>query len=180
MHIYDIIYTGFRYRLKADLNFVVQAASINGRKDVIMEKDRKIVFNTHLLFIVFIFFIFLGMGILFLSGNEDGNIPGAIGSFAIALAPVFVFIISPAFYIFDSEKLTIVYFLGFKEKIAWREILSISAFGGWFVGGGRGMPIYEIAYPLRNKHPFFANSCIARNRKTTKLIKKHFKGNIQK
>ena len=48
-----------------------------------------------------------------------------------------------------------------------------------FIGNGRGMPVYEIAYPHKEKYPFFVNATIARNRKTTKLIKKYYKRNIE-
>ena len=41
------------------------------------------------------------------------------------------------------------------------------------------MPVYEIAYPHKEKYPFFVNATIARNRKTTKLIKKYYKRNIE-
>lgn len=143
------------------------------------KKHRKYAFNTHIVFFFVMLFIFIGLAILFLTDSEEGSIPGVICGFALAGAPIFAIIISPIVYIFEDESLTIVYCLGFKERIAWKKIRSITKWGGWFLGNGRGMPVYEIAYPHKEKYPFFVNATIARNRKTTKLVKKYYKRSIE-
>ena len=143
------------------------------------KKHRKYAFNTHIVFFFVILVIFICLAILFLTDSEEGSIPGAICGFALAVAPIFAIIISPILYVFEDESLTIVYCLGFKERIAWEKIRSITKWGGWFLGNGRGMPVYEIAYPHEEKYPFFVNATIARNSKTTKLIKKYYKRNIE-
>ena len=142
------------------------------------KKHRKYAFNTHLVFFFVLLLIFICFAILFLTDSEEGSIPGAICGFALACAPVFAIIISPVLYIFEEDSLTIVYCLGFKERIVWKKIRSITKWGGWFVGNGRGMPVFEIAYPHEEKYPFFVNATIARNRKTTKLIKMYCNKNI--
>ena len=143
------------------------------------KKHRKYAFNTHIVFFFVILVIFICLAIFFLKDSEEGSIFCAIGGFALAVAPIFAIIISPVVYIFEDESLTIVYCLGFKERIAWKKIRSITKWGGWFLENGRGMPVYEIAYPHKEKYPFFVNATIARNRKTTKLVKKYYKRNIE-
>ena len=94
------------------------------------KKQRKYAFNTNLVFFFVMLFIFICFAILFLTDNEEDNILGAICGFALAVAPAFAIIISPIVYIFEDESLTIVYCLGFKERIAWEKIRSITKWGG--------------------------------------------------
>ena len=144
-----------------------------------IKKRRKYAFNTNLVFFFVMLFIFIGLAIFFLMDSEDGSIPCAIGGFVLTVAPIFAIITFPIVYVFEDESLTIVYCLGFKERIVWKKIRSITKWGGWFLGNGRGMPVYEVAYPHEEKYPFFVNATIARNSKTTKLIKKYYKRNIE-
>ncbi|MBE6603842.1 MAG: hypothetical protein E7636_05910 [Ruminococcaceae bacterium] len=143
-----------------------------------MKKERKIAFNTNHIFFFVLFLIFIGLAIFFLTDNEDGDIILAIAGFAMAVAPIFAIVISPVIYIFDDDQLTIVYCLGIKEVISWKGIRSITKRGGWFKGTGRGMPVYEIAYPNKKKIPFFVEACVAHNKKTAKLMKEYYKKNI--
>ncbi len=141
-----------------------------------MDHKRKMALNTHLIFFFILFLIFSGMAITF--AVEDGDIALSVVGFVLAAAPIFAIVISPVVYIFDREKLTIVYCLGVKETIAWKDIRSITKRGGWF-GKGRGLPDYQVAYPRRHKLPFFAQSCVSSNRRTERLIKEYYKKNIK-
>ena len=144
-----------------------------------MKKERKVTFNTHLIFFFVLFLIFISLAIFFLTDSEDADIALSIVGFALAAAPVFGIVISPVIYIFEDDKLTIVYCLGMKEIITWKEIRSIRKMGGWFGGKGRGFPVYEVIYPKHKKAPFFVEGCIVSNRKTAKLLKEYYKKNIK-
>ena len=144
-----------------------------------MKKERKVTFNTHLIFFFVLFLIFTGLAIFFLTDNEDADIALSIVGFALAAAPVFGIVISPVIYIFEDDKLTIVYCLGMKEIITWKEIRAVRKMGGWFGGKGRGFPVYEVIYPKHKKTPFFVEGCIVSNRKTAKLLKVYYKKNIK-
>ena len=144
-----------------------------------MRKNKELAFNTNLIFFAALFVVFIVMAISFLVENAEESIACAIGCFIISAAPLFAIVISPIFYIFDSEKVTLLYCVGIREQISWKEIRSITKDGGWFRGSGKGMPTFEISYPKRRKYPFFVNSNITRNRKTTNLIKKYYKQQIR-
>ena len=144
-----------------------------------MKKERKIAFNTHLIIIFALFLIFIGLAIFFLTDSENGDIAFSIVGFAWAAISIFGIIISPVIYIFENDKLTIVYCLGMKEAITWKEIRSIRKMGGWFGGKGRGFPVYEVVYPNHKKTPFFVEGQIVSNRKTAKLLKEYYKKNIK-
>ena len=144
-----------------------------------MKKERKVTFNTHLIFFFVLFLIFISLAIFFLTDSDDADIALSIVGFALAAAPVFGIVISPVIYIFEDDKLTIVYCLGMKEIITWKEIRSIRKMGGWFGGKGRGFPVYEVIYPKHKKAPFFVEGCIVSNRKTAKLLKEYYKKNIK-
>ena len=140
---------------------------------------RKIAFNTYLIFFFFLLLVFVGLAIFFLTDSEDGDVALSIVGFALAVAPIFGIVISPVIYIFEDNKLTIVYCIGMKEIITWKEMRSIRKMGGWFGGKGRGFPVYEVIYPKHKKTPFFMEGCIVSNRKTAKLLKAYYKKNIK-
>ncbi len=144
-----------------------------------MQKERKVAFNTHLIFLLVLLLIFIGLAVFFLTDNEDGHIALSIVGFVLAAVPIFAIVISPVIYIFEDDKLTIVYILGVKEIITWKEMRSIRKMGGWFGGKGRGFPVYEVIYPKHKKTPFFVEGCIVSNRKTAKMLKEYYKKNIK-
>ena len=139
---------------------------------------RKIAFNTHLIFFFILLLVFVGLAISFLTDSEDGDVFLSIVGIVLSAVPAFGIIISPVIYIFEDDKLTIVYCLGMKEIITWKEIRSIRKMGGWF-GKGKGLPVYEVTYPKKRKTPFFVGGCIVSNRKTSKLLKVYYKKNIK-
>jgi hypothetical protein len=139
---------------------------------------RKIVLNTHLILLFLLLLVFIGLANFFLLDSEDGDAFLSIVGIMISAVPVFAIVISPVIYIFEDDKLTIVYCLGIKEVITWKEIRSIKKMGGWF-RKGRGLPVYEVTYPKKRKTPFFVEGCIVSNRKTSKLLNEHYKKNIK-
>lgn len=144
-----------------------------------MKKEQKVAFNTHLIFFFVLLLIFISLAIFFLTDIEDADIALSVVGFALAAAPIFGIVISPLIYIFEDDKLTIVYCLGMKEIITWKEIRAVRKMGGWFGGKGRGFPVYEVIYPKHKKTPFFVEGCIVSNRKTAKLLKAYYKKNIK-
>ena len=140
---------------------------------------RKIVLNTHLIFVFLLLLFFIGLAFFFPTDSEDGDAFLSILRILISVVSVFAIVISPVIYIFEEDKLTIVYCLGIKEVITWKEIRSIKKMGGWFGGKGRGFPVYEIIYPKKSKTPFFVEGCIVSNKKTAKLLKEYYKKNIK-
>lgn len=145
-----------------------------------MKKDRKIAFDTHLIFIVLLLAIFVAMAVFFLTDSEDGSLALAIACFVLCAVPIFAIFVSPLFYIFDAEGLTVVYTLGLKERILWRDVRSVSKRGSWWHRGmGGGMPVFDITYPRSKKYPFFIDPGVARNKKTAKLFREYYKKDIE-
>ncbi len=141
---------------------------------------RKIILNTHLIAYLLLLALYVGLGVYFLSDKEIGNIVLSVICFVLAALPIVSIIISPAVFVFDDDKLTIVYFLSLTEVIYWSEIRSVVKRGGSLLGQtGKGLPEYEIIYPHRPSTPFFIDSCIIRNKKTAKLLKRYCKKNIR-
>ncbi len=137
--------------------------------------NREKAFNTHLILFFALFLVFLGLGVFILL---DGDIMLSVVGFLFAIVAIFAIIISPVVYIFDDDKLTIVYFFGIKETITWKYVRSITKRGGWFQKR-RGFPVYEISYPQKEKVPFFVEGCVTSSGKTKKLLKKYCKKNIK-
>ncbi len=140
---------------------------------------RKIAFNTYLIFLFTLLLVFVGLAIFFLTDREDADIALSVSGFVLAAVLGFAIAISPAIYIFEDDKLTIVYCLGMKASVTWKEIRSVKKMGGWFKGKGKGFPVYEVIYPKKGKMPFFMEGSIVSNRKTAKLLKEYYKKNIK-
>ena len=139
-----------------------------------MDNKKHIAINTHLWLAVVLFLIFITIAISCINENEIGMVVG----FLIAeLLPIFVFLISPVYYIFSEESVTITYLFGQKEEIKWNSIRSITLYGSWTSRSG-ATPHYHIAYPTNKKRAFFINGDISKTRKTKRLIKKYYKNNI--
>ena len=134
---------------------------------------KQIALNTHIMLLCIVLFLgFLGISI---SCAIENNM-GLCVAFAIfAIVPIFVFFISPLCFVFSDEGVEIIYHFGQRENIKWNEIRSITQTGSWV---GSGMPCYEIAYPCREKRWFFVCGSINKMPKTTRLIKKYYKKEI--
>ena len=139
-----------------------------------MDNKKHIAINTHLWLAVVLFLIFITIAISCINENEIGMV---VGFLIAALLPIFVFLISPVYYIFSEESVTITYLFGQKEEIKWNSIRSITLYGSWIIQG-EATPHYHIAYPTNIKRAFFINGDISKTRKTKKLITKYYKKNI--
>ena len=137
-------------------------------------KQKHYAFNTQLFFVIALFAIFLVLSICAAIEREIGLLIG----FAVAtLLPIFVFLISPLYTAFSDEEIEIVYILGQKEIIRWKNIRYIRLNGSWISRGG-GLPHYEVAYPTNVKRAFFVSGEIPKTRKTKKYIKMYYKKDI--
>ena len=126
------------------------------------DKKKQIAINTHLIFAVIMFIIFTLLAI-FSAKDEETWL--AVGFAAFTLLPLFVFLISPMYYVFSEEGVKIIYLWGKKEEIEWTFVRSIEIEGSWMVGR-MGFPHYHLAYPQSEKTPFFVCGDISKTRKT--------------
>ena len=139
-----------------------------------MDNKKHIAINMHLWLPIVMFVVFIAISICCIIENEIGM---TVGFLIVALLPIFAFLISPVYYIFSEESVTITYLWGQKEEIKWNSIRSITLYGSWISRGG-APPHYHIAYPTNKKRVFFINGDISKTRKTKRLIKKYYKKNI--
>ena len=93
------------------------------------------------------------------------------------LLPIFVFVISPMYFVFSDNCVEIVYHFKQREVIKWGDIRNISLEGAW-VHALDGFPHYVISYPRKQKMYFFMESEISKTRKTKKLLEKYYKKKI--
>lgn len=133
-----------------------------------------IAFNTHLIFCILLFAVFF---CIFISCAMEKEIVLCIISAIFALFHIFVFVISPLYFVFSDECVEIIYNFGQRERIMWNSIRDIYLMGNWF-GRTGGSPRYVIAYPRKGKKLFFINGEIPKTRKTKKLIEKYYKKKI--
>ena len=138
----------------------------NGKKEIAP--------NTHLLLstLLFAFFVLLSA-----FGIREQEIWTSIGFAVAACIPLFVFLISPMYYIFSEDGIEIVYLWGQKEDIKWTSIKSISFCGSWINRGG-ATPHYHIAYPSKKKRAFFVCGDVSKTNQTKKLLMKYYKNTI--
>ena len=136
--------------------------------------NKQIALNTQIMILGIVLFpIFLGISIV---GAKEKNMEMCILSAIITLVIIFVFLISPLCFVFSDEGVEIIYHFGQRENIKWNEVRSITRRESWVAGGG--LRRYEIAYPCREKRWFFVCGCINRTPRTTRLIKKYYKKEI--
>ena len=137
-------------------------------------KQKHYAFNTQLFFVIALFAIFLVLSICAAIEREIGL---SIGFAVVTLLPVFVLLISPLYVVFSDEEIEIVYIMGQKEIIKWKNIRYIRLNGAWISRGG-GFPHYEVVYPTDVKRAFFVRGEIPKTRKTKKYIKMYYKKDI--
>lgn len=150
------------------------AVLLKGGDPMNREKKAQIAYNTHRVLAFFILMLFLSMGI---SCFGEADMWMGIGFLACGLVPVFYLSTSPWCYIFTDDSVEIQYHFGLREVIRWDTIRSITASGSW-IGGG-GLPQYALAYPSKEKIPFFMNGEIVKNRKTKKLLAQYYHREIR-
>lgn len=129
--------------------------------------------NTHLMLVLLLFLAFAGISVAFARENKIG---GAVVSGILTLLPIFAFAVSPLYVVFDGEAVKIVYNFGRSETISWNSIRKISLMGSWL--GGGGPPNYVISFPRKEKSVFFVMDQIPKTRRTKRLIKLYYKGEI--
>ena len=137
-------------------------------------KQKHYAFNPQLFLVIAFFIIFLVLSICAAIEREVGL---SIGFVVATLLPVFVFLISPLYIAFSDEEIEIVYIMGQREFIKWKNIMCIYLNGAWISRGG-GLPHYEVAYPTNVKRAFFVRGEIPKTRKTKKYIKMYYKKDI--
>ena len=137
-------------------------------------KQKHYAFNAQLLFVIAFFVVFLVLSICAAIEQEIGL---SIGFAVATLLPVFVLLISPLYVVFSDEEIEIVYIMGQKEIIKWKNIRYIRLNGAWISRSG-GFPHYEVAYPTDVKRAFFVRGEIPKTRKTKKYIKMYYKKDI--
>lgn len=140
----------------------------------VSDKKKQIAINTHLVFIVVMYILFILLAIF---SAKDREIWLAVGFAVFTLLPLFVFLISPMYYVFSEKSVKIIYLWAQKEEIEWNSVRSIELEGSWMVRR-RGFPHYHLAYPKSEKTPFFVCGDISKTRKTKKLIEKYYKKHI--
>ena len=111
-------------------------------------------------------------------GFEIEEIIFAVGGIVIALIFIFLLLISPTHYIFTNEKLVICHPFKRREIILWEDVTGTMSFGSWFRKSLFGLPHYKIYY-RHKKEIIFLNGEICRSRRTKKLLKKYYKGNVK-
>lgn len=134
-------------------------------------ENTSIAYNTHLLSMLFMLLCFLFFAVM---GFVLEEVVPAIIFLCLCPLPIFCFLISPLYVIFTEQEITIVYFWGIKERIAWRQIRHIEERGSWFHKHSC-LPEYHIAYPKAEKYPFFADGSIPKTRKIKKMMERFYR-----
>jgi len=135
---------------------------------------KQIAINTHLILCFLLFCALLGLAAVCAAENEIGL---CVAFSLFLLLPVFVFLISPLYFVFSDDCVEIVYHFDVKEQIRWKDIQRVTLMGSWF-GKFNSPPHYVIAYYRKGKVPFFVAGRIPKTRKTKKLIKQYYKRQI--
>ncbi len=138
-------------------------------------KEKHIALNTQLILFVVTLFGLLCLGAI---SAAEKDVFASILFFLFAAVMVFGCAISPLYVAFSEESVEIVYACGQREEIRWNDIRSITAEGSWFAKGG-GLPRFVIAYPHKEKKPFFVVGEIPKTRTTKMLIERYYKKKIK-
>ena len=138
-------------------------------------KEKHIALNTQLIPLVVSFF---GLLCLAAISAADKDVVFAIVFVLFAGMVAFGCAIMPQYVAFSDECVEIVYLFGQREIIKWGDIRSVSSEGSWFAKGG-GLPRYVIAYPRKEKKPFFVVGEIPRTRTTKMLLERYYKKKIK-
>ena len=130
-----------------------------------MENKKVKAINTQNFIWLFCFAILLMIAVVcFVDGSW---IAGIIFS-VLAIMPVSVVLLSPLYYVFTDEGVTIVYTLGGEEKISWQKVNKVKLFSSWLAKGS-GSPHYYISHD-GDKPKGYMSSEIAKTMKTKKLM----------
>ena len=144
-----------------------------GKTPDIPGRFRKRVFNGYLFGALALLAIFGGIAVLL---TLEKLWVLAVLAWLFAAYCLFSILISPLYTVFTEEDITIVYVLGQKERIRWKEIRFIHSRGSL---AAKTQPRYEIAYPHEDKRPFFVSGEIPKTRKIKKIIESRWHGTIE-
>ncbi len=139
-----------------------------------MEPEKKyIAVNFRLLLWMFVLLVFLGLTVVTAREQEWGL---ALGFGVFSLVALFGIVISPLYVVFTQSAVTIVYLLGTREQILWKDVKKIYSQGSWFSRGAP--PAYKLVYASREKLPFLMEGEIPKTIRTRALLKKFWKREI--
>lgn len=139
-----------------------------------MEQDEKyIAVNFRLLLWLFLLLVFLVLTVV-TAGEQEWGLSLGFGAFS--LLALFGILISPLYVVFTQSSVTIVYLLGTREQILWKDVKKIYSQGSWFSRGAP--PAYKLVYASREKLPFFMAGEIPKTLRTRALLKKFWKRKI--
>ena len=140
------------------------------------QKEKHVVFNTQILYEALVLCVILcGCIVTFLIEEYIF----AIVFLIYCILSVLWILFAPIYVVFTEQSVTVVYLWGIKERIDWRDIHDISESGRWF-SKYDPLPKYHVAYPKKEKYPFFVNGSIPKIKKTKRLIGSFYNGEIEK
>lgn len=127
------------------------------------------IFNKRILGFVICFFVMLAFSLLWLVLDETVL---AMACIILSLLQIAFILITPISYIFSEERLLIKYFFKHKENIPWQHVKAVvrnheEAFRYTF------LDTYKIYYYSKEKHPFYMQGVVSKNKKTTALLEKY-------
>ena len=139
------------------------------------EKTKFVALNTQNFIWMFLLVLFVALSVICFT---DRSIVMGIIFLVISAAPVAVILLSPLYYVFTDEGVTIVYTIGGQEIIDWKKVNTVRYFGSW-IAKGSGSPHYYIAH-YGDKTKRYMNSEIAKTMKTKKLMELYCHDKIKK
>ena len=136
--------------------------------------EKTIIFNRRILIFVFVFIILLAFSIsLFKSVDKGLGISLFIVSIFISLG----IFLSPLYFVFTENEITVIWLFQYKRVIPWSAIKSIIELKWGEVH--RDLPKYELIYHLNYKGYIVSKQFdIPRNKRTKKMIEKYAKYKI--
>ncbi|MBQ2964811.1 MAG: hypothetical protein IJE14_09130 [Clostridia bacterium] len=97
---------------------------------------------------------------------------GVLGVAATVVQAVLI-LISPIYYVFTADSLTIKYFFGLEENIPWNKVISIRERHNFHYKRYVWLKSYKIDYRTVDKTPSFMDGTISKNKQITKLLKEY-------
>ena len=85
----------------------------------------------------------------------------------------FYIFISPIYYVFTDDSLTIKYFFGVEENIPWRKVNSIREHHSFHHKRYAFFKSYKIDYRSEEKQHFLMDGTISKNKQITQLLKEY-------
>ncbi len=135
----------------------------------------KLIINKRWLFYVVIFAILIAIGVIDMKADF---VPSLVITISGVLGVLGYALLIPNSCRFDEKGITVYYGFGIKTASAWSELKVIEDHHSTHVA----LPWlreYHVGY-FNTKFPLWQEACFPKNRKTTALIEKYYKGKIQK